>query len=144
MAVKYWTYGRNRVKLSTQWAAVLRRADNTVDFTINSGHRTFAQQQALYDQNMIAPGVPKPNHPLTAVPSHSAPHIRTDRPDHALDVNSRDGGEQRLQNWLNSHRGVRARGRAVNTVTNEAWHLEISRASLAWLYFKYRRFRPRS
>jgi hypothetical protein len=139
MAVKYHSYSGTRV--STQWLAPLKAADHKgIRFRLNSGHRTIAEQRALYNQNMIRPGVPKPGHPLTAFPSCSAPHIRCDKPNHALDVNSLDGGEQRLQNWLNSHRGVRVRGRATNTVAGEAWHLEIGPLSLRWLYFKYRRF----
>jgi hypothetical protein len=41
---------------------------------------------------------------------------------------------------LNSHHGVRVRGKATNTVAGESWHLEIGPLSLRWLYFKYRRF----
>ena len=139
MAVRYVPYSGESV--SVQWRTVLRAADRKgIWFDLNSGHRTFAQQKRLWDayQRYLNGG---PWAPLAAFPSCRAPHVRCGRPDHALDVNSRDGGEQRLQNWINSHRGVRVRGRASNTVPGEAWHLELPRLALAWLYFKYRRFR---
>lgn len=135
--VKYLPYGNGK-RVSTQWHRVLTAADRArVGFTLTSGHRTFAEQQALFDQNMIRPGVPKPNHPMTAVPSHTAPHIRTGFPNHALDVNSRDGGETRLERWI-ENQGARIEW--VNTVANEAWHGEVSREDLARLF---RKFRPK-
>ena len=42
---------------------------------VNSSYRFRSEQQALFDQNMIAPGRPKPGRPLTAVPGTS-PHER--------------------------------------------------------------------
>lgn len=42
---------------------------------LNSTYRFRSEQQALFDQNMIRPGVPKPGHALTAVPGTS-PHER--------------------------------------------------------------------
>lgn len=135
--VKYLPYGNGK-RVSTQWHRVLTAADRArVGFTLTSGHRTFAEQQALFDQNMIRPGVPKPNHPMTAVPSHTAPHIRTGFPNHALDVNSRDGGETRLERWI-ERQGANIEW--VNTVANEAWHGEVSREDLARLF---RKFRPK-
>lgn len=134
MAVQYFAYAGTRV--SGRWRTVLRAADRAgVKFHVTSGHRTFAQQQALYNQNMQAPGVPKPGHPLTAYPSHTAPHIRTGRADHAIDVNSLDGGETRLQRWLE-----RQGARMSNPVPGEAWHMEINRDDLARLA---RKLKPR-
>lgn len=127
MAVKYVPYYGK--KLSNRWNIVLRAADRAgVKFRLTSGHRTFAEQQALYNQNMIAPGVPKPGHPLTAYPSHTAPHIRTGRADHAIDVNSLDGGETRLQRWLQKQGA-----KVTNPVPGESWHMEIDRHDLARL-----------
>lgn len=42
---------------------------------VNSSYRFRHEQEALFRQNMIAPGVPKPGHALTAVPGRS-PHER--------------------------------------------------------------------
>jgi hypothetical protein len=42
---------------------------------VNSSYRFGHEQQALFLQNMIAPGKPKPGRPLTAVPG-SSPHER--------------------------------------------------------------------
>jgi hypothetical protein len=131
MAVQYFTYGANRVKVSGRWRKVLKAADRArVNFTVNSGHRTFQEQQALYNQNMIAPGVPKPGRPMTAVPSNTAPHIRTGEPHHALDVSTLDGGETRLESWLDRFAGVNAE----NTVAGEPWHLELSKLELIRVY----------
>jgi hypothetical protein len=140
MAVQYFTYGSRRVKVSGRWLRPLKRADrDRVNFTVNSGHRTFAEQQALYNQNMLAPGVPKPGRPMTAVPSHTAPHIRTDQPNHALDVSTLDGGEARLESWLDRFVGVNAE----NTVAGEPWHLELSRLELLRVNRQLRRPRVR-
>lgn len=49
---------------------------------VNSSYRFYEHQRALYQQNMISPGKPKPGHALTAVPGTS-PHERG----LALDVN---------------------------------------------------------
>lgn len=54
---------------------------------VNSSYRFAAEQSARYQQNMISPGVPKPGHPLTAVPG-SSPHekgIGLDVPDVRLE-----------------------------------------------------------
>lgn len=40
---------------------------------VNSSFRFHAEQEALFHQNMIRPGVPKPGRPLTAIPGFS-PH----------------------------------------------------------------------
>lgn len=124
MTVSYVPYGN--VRVSRKWRTVLRAAERAgVKFTVTSGHRTMAEQQALFDRNMVRPGVPKRGRPMTAVPSPTAPHIRRGSPAHAIDVNSLDGGAQRLENWLDL-RGADAR----NTVPGEAWHLEVTRAHL--------------
>jgi hypothetical protein len=113
-------------RVSAQWATVLNAAAAAgVRFRLNSGQRTFAEQQSLYDQNMSG-GRPKPGHPLTAKPSHTAPHIRTGRQDHAIDVNALDGGETRLQRWLEGQ-GLKV----TNPVPGEAWHMEVPSAQLA-------------
>jgi hypothetical protein len=129
LAVRYKRFDGKPV--SVAWHRVLTRARNKgVRFRLNSGHRTFAEQQALFDQNMVAPGVPKPGRPLTAVPSHAAPHIRTGRADHALDVGPDPASAQNLARWLN------ARGRLLGarfTVPGEWWHIEVRLSALGRL-----------
>lgn len=137
MPVKYFRYGRNNVRVSKRWLVVLRAADRAgVRFTVTSGHRTMREQWRLFRQNMRWDGrrwVPKPGRPLTAYPSPLAPHIRTGRPNHAIDVNTLDGGEQRLEAWLD-----RPRINAENTVPGEPWHLELSGWELWRLWRRYR------
>jgi len=132
MAIAYTRFDGKSV--SKRWATVLRQARKEgVRFTLTSGHRTMREQWALYKKNMIRPGVPKPGRPLTAVPSPTAPHIRVGNPAHALDVNALDGGEARLQRWL-EQKGTHP----TNPVRGEAWHLELSRADLTKLWRRYR------
>jgi GH24 family phage-related lysozyme (muramidase) len=136
LPVQYVTYGRNRVKVSRYWNTVLRAADDDgVAFTVTSGHRTEQEQQRLFDQNMIRPGVPKKGRPLTAVPNRNAPHIRTGRANHALDIDSLDGGEARFERWIESQG---ARIEWINTVRGEPWHGEVSREDLERLARKFR------
>lgn len=122
MAVKYVPYGS--VRVSRRWNTVLRAADRAkVGFHVTSGHRTMAEQQALFNQNMhLVNGVwvPKPGRPLTAFPNRNAPHIRVGRADHAIDVDSLDGGETRLQHWLEKQGAT-----VLNPVRGESWHMEI-------------------
>jgi hypothetical protein len=138
MPVKLHPYSGTRV--STQWLAVLRAADhNKVGFSLNSGARTIAEQERLIKLKGCWSWQ---NTDGAACPADRSRHVISWRtgPAHALDVSTIGGGEQRLQSWINSHKGVRARGRATNTVAGEPWHLELNRLALRWLYFKYRRF----
>ena len=81
----------------------------------------MAEQQVLFEKS-------KHGGALAAFPSPTAPHIRTGRPDHALDVNALDGGAGRLAAWL------RRRGaRATFPVPREAWHIEVPRDDLVRL-----------
>ena len=125
------TYGRNRIRVSTQWLAALRGADRAgVAFTANSGARTEAQQKRLIrEKGCWSPS----NTDGAACPWNRSNHVIKGRPNHALDVQT--GGEQRLQNWLNRHRFVRA----TNPVPGEPWHLEVNRFGLWRLYRRYRR-----
>jgi len=106
-------------RVSPAWKTILDEAvKDGVRFQLNSGQRTMAEQQALYDQNMSG-GVPRPGRPLTARPSPTAPHIKQGHQNHALDVDDVGNGENELQAWL-KRRGVNA----VNNVSSEAWHLD--------------------
>lgn len=51
-------------------------AELGVTIFVRSGLRTLDEQWALYRQNMVRPGVPKPGRPLTAYPDPNAPHVR--------------------------------------------------------------------
>lgn len=108
--------------VSREWAAVLTAAAREVAFSLDSGHRTMAEQQALYN-HFLAVGSP-----LAARPSANAPHIRLGRIDHAIDVNSLDGGAKRLAIWLHG-KGAHP----TFPVPGEAWHIEVPAAELATL-----------
>lgn len=111
-------------RVSAQWAVILTAAQRAgVSIRLNSGQRTFSEQAALYRLYRSGRGN------LAAVPSHSAPHIRTGRQDHALDVDMYAGdGVQGLARWL------RKQGASVAwTVPGEGWHIETPRRDLARL-----------
>jgi hypothetical protein len=124
------------VRVSTQWLAVLRAADNNrVPFIVNSGARTRAEQEYLI---RLKGCWSWSNTDGAACPWNRSKHVAT-APNHALDVDDWRDGENKLQRWLNSHRLVTVRsGKAVNPVPGEAWHIEIGRLSLWRLYRKYR------
>jgi GH24 family phage-related lysozyme (muramidase) len=116
-------------RVSGPWKRILTEARaHGVRFLLTSGRRTLAEQTSLFHQNMqLVRGrwVQRPGRPLTAFPSPTAPHIRTGRPDHALDVNALDGGENRLQHWLANHDVI-----STNPVPGEPWHLEAPAGDL--------------
>jgi hypothetical protein len=107
-------------RVSKQWHAVLSaaRADG-VAFLVTDGHRTMAEQAARFAHFL------RHGSPVAARPGHTAPHIRTGRPDHAIDVNALDGGAGRLAAWLR-----RKGAGATFPVPGEPWHLEVPRADL--------------
>jgi hypothetical protein len=112
MSVSYVGF-RGKV-ISREWAAVLTAAAHEVAFQIDSGHRTMGEQQALYNHFL------RFGSPVAATPSATAPHIRTGRFDHALDINALDGGAARLFAWLcgkGAHPAFPVRG--------EPWHIEV-------------------
>jgi hypothetical protein len=137
MAVRYVRWGSGTVRVSKRWHVVLAAArKDGVVFTLNSGHRTLREQLALFRRNMQRVGLhwaPRPGHPLTAFPTPLAPHIRTGRPDHALDV--QQPGVDSLVHWL------RVGGRKAHvrfTVPGEGWHIEINADDLTRLWRTYR------
>lgn len=106
-------------RVSDDWFHVLSAARRAgIAFQLNSGQRTFEEQQRLYD--LWRAGIGN----LAAVPSHSAPHIRSGRQDHALDVDMYAGvGTAGLRSWLRAH------GVATSlTVPGEGWHVEADSA----------------
>ena len=110
-------------RVSDEWDVVLTAARRDgVRFTLNSGRRTLADQWRLVREK----GVWSPsNRTGAARPSPWAPHIRVGRIDHAIDVNAVDGGETRLQHWLEQHGA-----RPTNPVPGEPWHLELTAREL--------------
>lgn len=118
--VHYKTFDGEQV--SAQWFTVLTSARNAgVRFRLNEGHRTFARQKYFWDGWQAR----RPGFARAAPPTHNAPHIRTGRIDHAVDIESTDGGAQRLIRWMQKN-GLRA----VLTVRGEPWHIESDTASL--------------
>jgi hypothetical protein len=117
MAVTYKRFGGHTV--SSEWADVLNAAHGAVAFMLDSGHRTMAEQEVLYE-NYLRVG-----HPLAAKPSANAPHIREGRFDHAIDVNARDGGAARLAGWLHAQGG-----HPGFPVPGEPWHIELGAGEL--------------
>src|SRR5215217_1354500 len=99
--------------VSDHWYVVLSAARRDgVSFTVTDGHRTMAEQQARYDVFL------RNGSPTAARPSATAPHIRTGREDHAIDVNALDGGAGRLAAWLRAHGAA-----ASFPVPGEPWHI---------------------
>ena len=105
--------------VSREWANVLGAAGREIGFTLDSGHRTLAEQEALYRHYL------RFGSPLAARPFANAPHIRTGRFDHAIDVNSLDGGANRLAAWLHGKGG-----HPSFPVTGEPWHIELPAGEL--------------
>ncbi len=116
-------------RVSTEWDIVLTEAARQgVNFTLNSGKRTMAEQWVLY--NGYRKGLPGYN--LAAFPNPNAPHVRVGRPDHAIDVDSINGGETRLQSWLQKQ-GVHP----TNPVAGESWHMELPAEELRKLATRF-------
>lgn len=121
MSVRYKNFDGKPVSIA--WHRVLTRArKNGVRFSITSGHRTFAEQRALYDLWKSGRGN------LAAVPSNDAPHIRTGRSDHAIDFGPDPQAVRGLLHYLNS----RALGGRL-TVPGEWWHVEVKNGKLVEL-----------
>jgi hypothetical protein len=128
MTIRYTRY--HGVRVSKRWAVVLHRAHQAdVRFTLDSGKRTMREQWRLWRT------FKRVGHPTAAFPSPVAPHIRTGRADHALDVNALDGGANRLAGFLRSDP---RNARVTFTVPGEPWHLEIRGRDLTRLWRKYR------
>ena len=125
MGVTYLRFDGELV--SKEWHLVLSdmRADG-VAFRVNEGKRTFARQQYFWDCYQSG-GCNGGN--VAARPSHSAPHIRTDRIDHAIDF-SNDGA---VYAWL-SRKGLNP----SRTVRGESWHIEVSAANLRAYYRRHK------
>jgi hypothetical protein len=121
MAVTYRRWDADD-RVSAQWFTVLDAARKAgVAFLVTDGHRTMAEQQDRW--NTFQHGGAK-----AAFPSPTAPHIRTGRPDHAIDVDSLGGGAGRLAAWLRRHDA-----HATFPILDEPWHIEVPRDDLVRL-----------
>lgn len=124
--VKYGRFDESSVSMS--WQQLLqdiRRLDK-VGFYVNEGHRTFERQAELV--RLLGLWSPS-NRTGAAAPTHTAPHIRTGRFDHAIDVvafkGARGGAPQAFLD------ACRRRGVAVSLpVPGEPWHVEANAREL--------------
>jgi lysozyme len=131
MGIIYVPYGA--VRVSRPWRTVLRAADRAkVGFHVTSGHRTMSEQAGLVREKGLFDPVRNPHG--AAAPSPFAPHVRIGRANHAIDVDSLDGGETRLERWVDSQGAT-----WMNTVVTESWHGELSGRDLARLARKIKR-----
>ena len=128
MAVTYLrlpaALSRDREQVSRQWYVLLHDLGDVGN--VNEGHRTFTRQLQL----VRLQGVLSLRNPHgAALPSPFAPHIRTGRPDHAIDVDN-------SQAYIDA---ARRRGVTLTrTVSTEAWHLEANPSQLAAYYAKHK------
>lgn len=119
MLVKYvalpGSISRDREMVSREWAEFLHAAhDAGWRGNCNEGHRTLARQ-AFFWANYLRGGT------LAARPSPFAPHIRTGRIDHAIDVTD----SQALIDY-----GAKVGVPLRRTVRGEVWHLETTARAL--------------
>ena len=121
MAVTYRRWDADD-RVSAQWFTVLSAARKAgVAFFVTDGHRTMEEQRDRW--NTFQHGGP-----VAAFPSPTAPHIRSGRPDHAIDVDSIGGGAGRLFAWLRKRSA-----HATFPVRGEPWHIEVPRDDLVRL-----------
>jgi hypothetical protein len=117
---------RDREKVSRIWSVVLHDMREDIWFNLNEGHRTLARQAQLVAEK----GVWSPSNPTGAArPSPFAPHIRTGRFDHAIDVDA----DQDVFAWLARNQLYPAR-----TVPGESWHIECPAWALLAYYAKHK------
>lgn len=93
-------------------------------YNVNEGHRTWDRQEQLVREK----GVWSPSNPTGAArPSKNAPHIWTDRPNHACDFDNAAGVRE----------AARKRGVTINfPIVAEPWHGQPDAEDLARYYKK--------
>lgn len=118
MAVRYVRWGAAD-EVSYPWYVFLACAkQDGWPGDLTEGHRSMARQRHFRDLYEGNPSL----YPIAAIPSPTAPHIRSGRADHASDVTFSD--------WLIAY-GRRHGVRLVRTVrwpdgsVRELWHLEV-------------------
>lgn len=105
-------------RVSTPWGIILRAAvrEKGDFFRLNDGQRSMADQR----QRVRDHGVWSLSNPTgAAIPSPTAPHIKKGHKNHAVDVDSWNDGENKLQTWA-GRQGLTL----VNNVSTERWHLD--------------------
>lgn len=116
--------------VSEEWLTFLTSArEDGVSFRVNEGHRTMARQLWFYNC-MRSRKCNDGN--LAAFPSPNAPHIRSFRIDHAIDVESSTGGADRLVAY-----GRKVGMVITRPVRGEPWHLEVSAKALRAFHKKH-------
>lgn len=105
-------------RVSTPWGIILRAAARDgILFRLNSGQRSMADQARLVREQGVYNSVSNPHG--AAVPNPFAPHIKAGHKNHAVDIDSWNNGENRLQTWA-AHKGLTL----TNNVSTEPWHLD--------------------
>lgn len=114
---------RDHERVSRQWYTLLRDLHAAgVRFNVNEGHRTMERQAQLVREK----GLWSSRNPTgAAAPSASAPHIRTGRPDHAIDFDNAAAVVSAA-----ARRGVTLR----RPIPTEPWHVEPDAGDLARYY----------
>lgn len=105
-----------------RWNSLLRRLAKAAKqckqiWSVGSGYRSREEQAALFEQNMLAPGVPKPGRPLTAVPGTS-----NHEGGKAADVQAPGG--RAVGTALRRRVALRNAGLCL-PVAGEPWHVEV-------------------
>lgn len=119
------TTGPERVSLP--WWVVLKDMDaQHVDIHVNEGHRTLERQAELVREKGLWS---LSNQTGAAAPSANAPHIRTGRIDHALDL----GSDTRTAIRALYARGIHAQA----PIVREPWHIEANPDDLRRYYNRF-------
>lgn len=129
--VPYDNHTTSDEMLSRQWATIVRvyNEQRRTHLEILEGHRTMERQRFFW--NCGPNGCCCCNNCNTAAfPSDQAPHIKTGRPDHAVDIAI--GQVQDFVNWA-STRGLQPR----RVVAGEPWHVELDRRKMHAFYERH-------
>jgi hypothetical protein len=132
VAVRYISLNfnsRDHEKVSRVWFVLLwdLHFHSPVRFNVNEGHRTMDRQRELVREK----GIWSTRNPTgAAYPSSNAPHIRTLRFDHCVDLDNAMGVVEEA-----GRRGVALH----RPLASEPWHVDPDRATLLRYYKKNRR-----
>jgi hypothetical protein len=133
MAVIYMPYQGEELSREIYSVFMAYTADTGNVLTLNEGHRTMLRQAELVRQVGLFNS--KTNPTGAAWPSPFAPHIRTGRIDHAVDVP--------WQQWAAFMRWAAGKVKVFRPISSELWHWEFDAASLKRFFerrgYKYAR-----
>lgn len=131
--VKLEFASRDHEHVSRQWFYLLRDLhEDGVQFNVNEGHRTMKRQRVL----VRLKGAFSASNPTgAAAPSRTAPHIRTGKPNHAIDFDNAAGVVSAA-----GKRGVRL----YRPISTEPWHVDPDAGDLRRYYLKVRRAEARA